>query len=130
MSIEKAFRTSLAANVPQAVDGVYYRAVPQRQPITQGMVIIRPVVERPTYALDGSVKYAEVSMQVDCWGRTWDDVAAVVGGIRGAIEAYTGLMGTIHVHAVFLEGMRDLDDPELPDFRRRVLDLAIWYREA
>jgi len=130
MSIETDLRSFLAATVLQAVDGVFYGAVPQRQPITTGLIVFQRISTGPRYALDGSAKIAEVGFQVDCWGRTMDDVDALAQGVRDAVEAYTGMMGATYVHAVFVEGMRDIDEPELPDFERRVLDLAVWHQEA
>jgi len=75
----------------------------------------------------GAPDYAGTSVRIDAYARNYGDAAALADAVRAALVNHTGLMGSVHVSRVNLEGNAlDLLDVE-PGLYRVSRTYSIWH---
>lgn len=78
--------------------------------------------------LCGTIKLAFATVQVDHYGKTWEEAAGVAEAFRLALTDFAGMMGEVEVKESTLENEFDLDDPE-PGLFRRSQSWSFWFVE-
>ena len=67
--------------------------------------------------------------QFNCWGDTYKQAKEVADQVRIALESFSGTMGTVPVHAGFVEDDRDFYDEDVKQFFTAV-DVILRHEEA
>lgn len=76
----------------------------------------------------GTIRLLEATMQVDHYGKRWEDAVELAEAFRLAFTDFAGMMGAVEVRDVILQNEFDLDDPE-PGLFRRSQSWRFWYVE-
>lgn len=128
--IEADLRAYLIAQ-PAITSLVGTRVYPMTLP--QGAVFPAITYQRvggaPEFSHDGGSDVARARMQLDCWSTTYGDAASLGLAVKQALSGYRGPMGATPDVAARITNAMDLDEPEL-SLRRRMLDVALWHKEA
>jgi len=134
MSIEADIRGFLLERVaPEA--GVWYMTVPQGTDVGRGAIVLQRVATTRTYALDGATGMVETTLQIDCWADRAADAIALADAVIRAVHSFAhptpseAVVGATHVHMMTVDGVRDVDEPELPHHRRSI-DVTVTYKEV
>lgn len=77
------------------------------------------------HSTDGASNLAGPRFQVDCWGATKNQAINLYNAVRKRLNGKR----TGNIQGAFLEGWRDLYDPQ-PQLYRRIADFMVWHTEA
>ena len=133
MSVNGDLNTYLSAHAGLAVlvsSRVYAGIAPQG--CAKPYVAHFTVSDIPDYTLTSRTQAREISMQVSCYGSSLASAEAVEAQVLDALEDWPD--SDSHVHAVFIEGQRDVTEVNesaetVTDLFHRVIDALILYEE-
>lgn len=122
MGIHAALRATLTIDVGVSAvvgDRVYSNASPDNvahKAVVYPQIVLHQISQVPTHSHGGPSGYSEYRMQLNLWGKSFDDVEQLSHLVRGVLDGYKGPMpptGTevATVESSFLETEDfDLDD--------------------
>lgn len=77
----------------------------------------------------GQNDFVGMNIDIDCWGETYSDAKDLQTKIRGAVQNYQGLMGTVNVDSVFVYDPVDVYEDSVQAYRS-TLPITIYHTEV
>lgn len=106
---------------------LYPLVIPQQGHAPCGVYQISGVERSQTYC--GTIGLVRSSVQLDSYGRTYDDAIALARAFRLALTDFAGMMGDVDVRNCVMEVESDFEEPE-PGLYRRYQSWLIWHIES
>lgn len=128
MSFEADLRTRLIDDAlvgPVVGKSVYWRIRPQSQPVP---AIVLTIISDPRpQHLEGFHSLRDTRIQLDCYGRTYDETRALRDDVITAIAPYARVGDTRFDHAE-IENVLDRGDDTAAGFQHcHAIDATIWH---
>ena len=83
-----------------------------------------------TYHVGGESDAREITIQVDCWGRTYSEAVTLSRAVYAALSGFNGQQGGTYFHGIFFDGERDLGGDVVDEERGRIHARSGDYRVA
>lgn len=123
MTLQSSLRSALTLDVGVSAlisERVYASVLPENMvhlDETFPAIVVQQVSRVPSHSHDGPTDYVEHRFQLNIWGKTFDDVAAVAVQVRVLLDGYRGPLpatgsGQTQIESCFLDDEDfDQDDP-------------------
>jgi hypothetical protein len=113
--IEEALRTFLVDNIADVAERVYAKGLPQN-PIFPAISLFM-VSDVPDHHMLGPSGLTTKRLQISCWDRKpegggYASVKALARQVQQLLDGYHGTLSGITIKRIWLEGARDLPEPE------------------
>jgi len=108
MTIQTELTTRLEADGPLAAL-ISSRIYPAKIPVDATFPLIMyqtDGIDR-TYAFSGALDAKEADIRYDCIGDRYSTARSVAAAVISSLDGYTGTLGSLLIHAIFVDDERD-----------------------